>query len=362
MGCYIPTNEQLVGTMTPTWGPTQKELDVSEQRIPHTFRKTVAYRAFNLKLWQPFRQLRGTASLDAPTLEQLLLSPCDGRSNEDPFSVGGCDASLRERFSAYSLRATTDIIHEDFLTLLQAHPPRNAKACAGYLKDRMRTALHRSKIYSQNERLERHQHVFRTVFFPRMLAVIEHITVAEDGELPALDLCVYAKLDCLHGSSPFFSNEAHQNANRQIDRIVRNILQSIKRQRKAPRRDNGDAQARQPDAAYLCQSIRRFCNHYHLCDHISTSRESARIGRGRGCVRVNTAVVLDLLQRHAYIETKLNVYRAVGKKLPKELADMILKLVLSSQGQPNEPGIFDRDGKAVIHCGEAVELRRTELL
>lgn len=169
--------------MTRTLRPAQKELDVSEQRIPHIPRKSVAHRAFNPRRWQPFRRLRGTASLDAPTLEQLLLSPCDGRSNEDPFSVGGCDASLRKRFSTYSLRATTDIIHEDFLALLQAHPPRNAKACAGYLKDRMRRALQRSIMWPQPERLTKHQHIFKTVFFPRMLAIIERIAVAEDGEL-----------------------------------------------------------------------------------------------------------------------------------------------------------------------------------
>ena len=82
--------------MTQTLRPAQKELDVSEQRIPRTLRKSVAHRASNLKIWQPFRQLRGTDSLDAPTLEQLLLSPRDGRSNAVPFSVGGCDASLRK--------------------------------------------------------------------------------------------------------------------------------------------------------------------------------------------------------------------------------------------------------------------------
>ena len=346
--------------MTRTFRSAQKEPDASEQQTSHKSRKSVAYRAFNLKIWQPLKQLHRTASLDTPTLEQLLHSSCDDRPNKNPFSVGECDASLRECCCTYSVRAITDITHENFLALLQAHPPRNAKACAGYLKDTMRTALHRSKLWPQHQYLEEYKHLFRTVFFPRMLAMIEHITVAEDGELPALDLCVYAKLDCLHGTFIFVCNEAHQNANRQIDRILRNTLQSTKRHRKAHRRDNGEVQARQPDAAYLCQSIRRFYNHYHHCNHIPTSRPSARAERG--CVRVNTAVALDLLQRHAYTETKLNVYRAVGKKLPKELADMILKLVLSSQGQPNEPGIFDRDGKAVIQCGEAVELRRTELL
>ncbi|KAH6868493.1 hypothetical protein BKA58DRAFT_195847 [Alternaria rosae] len=229
--------------MTRTFRPAQKQLDASEQRVSHKSRKSIAYRAFNLKIWQPLRQLRVTASLDTPTLEQVLHSPCDDRSNENPFAVGTCDASLRNCYSAYSLRASIDITHEDFLALLQTHIPWNAKACAGYLKDRMRTALHRSQIYPQDERLEEYQHVFKTVFFPRMLAMIERITVAEDGELPALDLCVYAKLDCLHGSFPFFYNEAHQHANRQIDRIFKKTLQSIKRRRRIHRRNEGDAQA-----------------------------------------------------------------------------------------------------------------------
>jgi hypothetical protein len=77
---------------------------------------------------------------------------------------------------------------------------------------------------------------------------------------------------------------------------------------------------------------------------------------------VNTAVALDLLQRHAYTETKLNVYRVVGRKLPKELADIILRYVLLSQGQPEEPGLFDQSGKAVVHCEDAsIEVLRTEL-
>jgi hypothetical protein len=60
---------------------------------------------------------------------------------------------------------------------------------------------------------------------------------------------------------------------------------------------------------------------------------------------VNTAMALDLLQRHALTGTKLNVYRVVSKKFPKELADRVLRYVLYSQRLPEEPGIFDQSGK-----------------
>jgi hypothetical protein len=347
--------------MTRTFRPAQRKTDVSKQQVCDTLRKWVACRAFNLKIWQPLRQLHVTGSLDAPTLERLLQAPCDVRSNEDPFSVSECDASSLKRCSAYRLRATTAITHDRFLTLLHAHPPRNAKACAGYLKDRMRVVLHRSQIYPHDGRLPEHQYFFRTVFFPRLLVIIERIASTEDGALPVLDLCVYAKLDCLHGYFPFFCNEAHQHVNRQIDSLLMNALHSVRKHRKASGKIDSDAQARQPDAAFLCQSIRRFCTHYSLCDPASTS--SLYDQRQRGCVHVNTAVVLDLLQRHAYTETKLNVYRVVGRILPKELADMILRYVLLSQGQPEEPGIFDQSGKAVLHCEDAcTEVLRTELV
>lgn len=235
------------------------------------------------------------------------------------------------------------------------------KACAGYLKDRIRAALHRSQIYSQDERLEEYQHFFKTVFFPRLSVIIERIAAAKDGALPVLDLCVYVKLDSLHGYFPFFCNEDHQHANRRIDIILESTLKSLQKHRIVKSKRDVDAQARQPDAAYLCQSIRRFYTHYDFCDHEFMSDPYPR--RKRGCVRVNTAVALDLLQRHAFTETKLSVYRVVGKKLPRELADMVLRYVLHSQGLPEEPGIFDRSGKAVIKCGKAsIGTSRTGIL
>jgi hypothetical protein len=263
----------------------------------------------------------------------------------------------------------TAISQECFLTLLQTHPVRHAKACASYLKDRIRATLHESHIYPDDVRVEEYQHLFKTVFFPRLLVITERIAVAKDSALPALDLCVYIKLDCLHGYFPFFCDAAHQRANCQIDSILKSILQPtkinrlkpVRKLRKAHSIQDDDAQARQPDAAYLCQSIRRFRAQYDFCDHAFTSDVYPQ--RKRGCVSVNTAVALDLLQRHAYTETKLNVYRVVGKKLPRELADIVLKYTLHGRGQPEEPGIFDRSGKAVIECGEAsVRISRAELL
>jgi hypothetical protein len=63
------------------------------------------------------------------------------------------------------------------------------------------------------------------------------------------------------------------------------------------------------------------------------------------------------------MEIKLDVYRAVGKKLPKELFDMVLRFTLLAEEVPLKPGVFDQFGKAVIKCYlDTFEVSRSELI
>jgi hypothetical protein len=79
---------------------------------------------------------------------------------------------------------------------------------------------------------------------------------------------------------------------------------------------------------------------------------------------VNTAVALDLLERHVYMDIKLNVYRAAGRKLQNELVDIVLKYALLAEKISEEPGVFDPLGKAVVQCEPdyTFEVSRRELL
>jgi hypothetical protein len=173
--------------MTRTIRPAQEEADVSEQRICHGLRKSVAYRAFNLNVWQPSKQLHMHASSIAQNLNQLLQVPCDARSNGDPFSVGECCLSTQTVLCLLfgrNNRQHTRI----FLSNTSEKPTSEREACAGYLKDRMGAALYRSHIYPLDERWEEYQHFLQTSFFPRLLVMIERIAVTKEGAVPVLDL------------------------------------------------------------------------------------------------------------------------------------------------------------------------------
>jgi hypothetical protein len=164
----------------------------------------------------------------------------------------------------------------------------------------------------------------------------------EDATLAVLDVCIYTKIDCLHGRGAFFTGEAHQRAQRDLDGIVRVALRSIQHVQKSYRGHVHGAQTLQPDAASLCRFIRSFNTRICYCEH-PFARGASEVPHNyanRGCLQVNTAVAPDLLERHTYMETKLSICRAVGGKLPKELFDMILRYALLAQEVPQEPGVF----------------------
>jgi hypothetical protein len=258
---------------------------------------------------------------------------------------------------------------DEFLALLKQHPPKDAGTCAGYLKDKVQKArlcFQRTPYADRIERLVEHRQTFTTVFFPRLLMVLLWMSSYEDAAMAVLDLCVYTKMDCLHARVPFFTGEDHQLAHRELDGILRVTLRSIQHSQRYYRRYAYDAQTHAPYAAHLCRYIRSFNTRLCYCEHPFPQGAPGvpHDYANRGCVQVNTAVALDLLERHAYIDIKLNVYRAAGRELPKELVDIVLRYALLAEKISEEPGVFDRLGKGVIECGPdyTFEISRSELL
>jgi hypothetical protein len=176
-------------------------------------------------------------------------------------------------------------------------------AYAEHLKDKMlraRICFQWTPYRDRNERLIVHQRLFATIFFPYLLMVLRWMSEFEDAKLAVLDICVYTKIDCLHGRGPLFTGEAHQRAQHDLDGILRVALRSIQNNRRPCHSRSHNVQT-QPDATSLCRSIRSFDTRVCYCEHPFAHGASGvpHDYANRGCIRVNTAVALDLLERHA---------------------------------------------------------------
>ncbi|KAI0570988.1 hypothetical protein PtrSN002B_006616 [Pyrenophora tritici-repentis] len=165
--------------------------------------KSTVFQALGLYIWQVPIKLYIYFAPKTPTLEDLLTDP-------------------RVPYSTHNL-FSTEISRDEFFTLLKHHPVANAKDCAFYLSRKLSDIL-----LPWNEYPDERQSFHRTMFFARMMEILQHLAAAENGMFPAIDLCIVVKIPWLHGSE-FLHGEELQNANQQLDFFLEQNLESFSR-------------------------------------------------------------------------------------------------------------------------------------
>ncbi|KAK3627576.1 hypothetical protein LTR56_019160 [Elasticomyces elasticus] len=73
-----------------------------------------------------------------------------------------------------------------------------------------------------------------------------------------------------------------------------------------------------------------------------TCRPTGYTDRSEKCLHINSAKLLDWLQKKAWGEIRSNVMRVVGHRLPVELADSIFEFALASESIPAIPGVYEK--------------------
>jgi hypothetical protein len=69
-------------------------------------------------------------------------------------------------------------------------------------------------------------------------------------------------------------------------------------------------------------------------------RKEKKYSKNLLCIHGSTAVTLETLQKHAYQEIKSNILMAVGKRLPREIADLVIEQAFSVEGVPMDPRVL----------------------
>jgi hypothetical protein len=90
------------------------------------------------------------------------------------------------------------------------------------------------------------------------------------------------------------------------------------------------------DAAGACRQLR-------VALKTSRCRRSDDLGHDSWCHHDSTATALETLQKHAYQEIRTIVLMAVGKRFPKEIADLVIEQAFSAEGVPMDPVVFCDD-------------------
>jgi hypothetical protein len=196
--------------------------------------------------------------------------------------------------------------------------------------------------------------------FPRVLREISRLGTMIGGEVEAIRLFLHLKLNYLHcnldhGNTTyiFVRPDDHVDMHRKLDEVLREVLQSISRHPLHIYVRNRRLDPPWINAARHCREIRQ---HPEKPGHIACEHDRASNSFFlSGCFQKNVAFALDMLQRHAYTEIKVNVYRAVGKRLPKELTDHVFACALQAEQIPMDPRMI-MEGKGRVICGEHEEV------
>jgi len=140
-------------------------------------------------------------------------------------------------------------------------------------------------------------------------------------------------LEIFHGENDNIRGRARAEGLWLVDYILDNILDRIKRHPvhlyvRGKRQDMPFI-----DAALACRTIRNVSKSFD-CNHFQDMK--------RGCIHEETKSALAKLRKHALIEVRSNVFRAVGKQLPREVVDLVLEYALAIEEVPAEPLEEDR--------------------
>lgn len=172
-------------------------------------------------------------------------------------------------------------------------------------------------------------------FVDRFRTALSWIWCHNEGLYFAFQLWLRLKFEVFYGPHDNIRGFPRQEAGYCVNRMLGEILRRI-RQHPVHLYVRGKRQS-VPfiDAAHVCRVIRKMSTDFD-CDRCKD--------RGRGCVHAEMSNPLEQLQKHAYQEVKTNVFLAVGKWLPRELADVVIEHALVVEEVPEIPvtiGPFD---------------------
>jgi hypothetical protein len=189
------------------------------------------------------------------------------------------------------------------------------------------------------------------VFLPSFLREIKRVARMKDGERYAISLLVNLKVAYLSlpddmSVALYQRDRDRDEMHRAVDVVFGTILKSVQRHPLNIYVRNRRLDPPWIDAAQMCRTIAR-CLDESICPHLETGEPEAKIG----CVQGNIVHMQSRLQRYASVEIKVNVYRAVGKHLPKELADLVFQHTLVAEEVPHHPRRISHSSKASFRCG-----------
>jgi hypothetical protein len=137
---------------------------------------------------------------------------------------------------------------------------------------------------------------------------------------------------------------------RDVDQVLYSILKSVEDQpvdeTTAGRPRNWDW----ADAATVCRYIYRYKQCYSCRGMRAIRGTSFSHNYYKGCIDVNLVRLLDMLQPHTHTEIKVNIYRAVGRKLPRELTDIVFQWPLTAEEITQDPWLFKGQADVPIPC------------
>ncbi|ORX98241.1 hypothetical protein BCR34DRAFT_151804 [Clohesyomyces aquaticus] len=169
-------------------------------------------------------------------------------------------------------------------------------------------------------------------FIDRWITIFREFLVMRGGYYYAMKFYLDLKVDVLHHPSMWFCIGRRTIINQRIDDEFRVMMSRL---RDTP--SDIDVGYGSPtvlpyiDACKACCRIRK---------RLSTFDCYFWIHHGQRCIHTYTQEVLDVLQKYAYVEVRVNVLRTVAQRLPREIADMILSLAIEAEKVPRDPRVF----------------------
>ena len=169
---------------------------------------------------------------------------------------------------------------------------------------------------------------YSTRFKGRVVSEMARVAAMPGGLPYVLSLHLRFQLECVHNMDVCFDNteqndsDSRHIANRDANEVLLPLLYAKR----------GDFKL-YLDAAAASRRIRAAMETF-TCGHFQH--------RGRPCIHGNLLVVLDELQKRAWGEVGARAMMAVGKRVPRELAELVREWARAMEEVPHNPSIFEK--------------------
>ncbi|KAH7128178.1 hypothetical protein B0J11DRAFT_264230 [Dendryphion nanum] len=290
-----------------------------------------------------------------------IISECTAKIDEqfnlleqtDAHMMKNIDPEWRWWTTVNSLNPETS---EALQRRLDLDPPTEPIPWSVRCHDSIRNVLDELEIHEIPFRLDTR----RGTFAERTLKEVHRLAEMHDPEAPgvALDLLMTFNTKVMHNRISDASGPWFEALLRKSELALVKILLKVR---------DWNAQTRPSkrtiwlDTAGKCQQIRSFAKEY-VCSNLEMEKVPRALV-SRKCYHDNMATTLEVLQKHAHTELRPSVYLAVGRKLPRELMDLVLEWTILIHEVAIDPVIFkpaieDGEGfvvgdvRGVVRCGE----------